>query len=169
MSLDAISYSKRIAAPSPAAKLVLFIIAENTFNDSGMCRVGQKVLADDTGMTDRSIRTHLGELARLNIIKIHIQPGTGTGRLPDAIELVGFLEWLSQQGRGGGGNRKTFPNGQPEKIVGGNRKLFSGSYKEYRTSDSVQVKVANQDSNRGKRRISVDPDETDTDHSEGVH
>lgn len=168
MSLDAISYSKRIAAPSPAAKLVLFIIAENTFNDSGMCRVGQRVLCEDTGLSESSVRRHLWSLERCGAIRIHIQPGCGAGRRPDAIELVGFLEWLvDQQGRQ---PVKMTGRGQPVKTRGGNRSLLTGSYKEYRTSDSVQVKEdANQYSDRGKRRISVGTDETGTDHSEGVH
>jgi hypothetical protein len=96
MSIDAITYAKTLDVDNPMSRLLLFIIAENTFNDTGECKVGQSVLAYETRAHERTVRRHLDKLGDEKVINVKVRPRAEGGRLNDAIELVGFLDWLRQ-------------------------------------------------------------------------
>lgn len=139
MSIDAITYAKTLDVDNPMSRLLLFIIAENTFNDSGLCRVGQQVLAHDCRASERTVRTHLKKLDKATAIAIKAQPLPGGGRAPDTIELVGFLDWLRAvrgkpepakfAGSKGGPNRQNRDTRTGKQVAGSNKN---------RTSRSVQ-------------------------------
>jgi hypothetical protein len=81
---------------NPMSRLLLFIIAENTFNDTGLCRVGQKVLADETRASIRTVQDHIKKLKDAKVLRPRPQPKEGGGREFDALELIGFLRWLKR-------------------------------------------------------------------------
>jgi len=97
MSIDAITFVKSLPSGRvyrPARALAL-IIAENTFNDSGACRVGQAVLCADADLPERTLRRYLSRLEADGVIAREVRGRRNGGRLPDSIVLVGFLDWLS--------------------------------------------------------------------------
>ncbi len=96
MSTDAIAFVKTLDVDNPISLLLLIFVAENTFNDSGLCRVGQEILAEDTRRSPKTVRTHLKKLEKSGVVAIKPQPRPGGGRNNDAIELVGFLDWLNK-------------------------------------------------------------------------
>lgn len=143
MSVDAMSYVKSIEWDHRASWSLLLVIAENTFNDTGICRVGQSILAEESRSSERTVRNNLRILAEGEIIKITPCGDPNGGRLPDEIFLIGFLEWLSETrkrksakvaGKGEGGNRQELPV-QTGKFRQGNRQLVAGLYKDTRTSN----------------------------------
>lgn len=100
MSFDAMSYVKTLPdkGDMPCSDLlVLFIIAEKTFNDSGLCRVGQRGLREDVGMSESTMRRCLKRLEKRGTIKLLPARGLlGGGSNPGAIELLGFTQWLGK-------------------------------------------------------------------------
>ena len=96
MSFEAIGYVKQLELGSledPAKRLLLITIAENTFNDSFRCKIEQKQLAHDCArVCKKTISRHLKKLETAKIIKRHHRHLKQGGRLPDAIEIVGFEE-----------------------------------------------------------------------------
>lgn len=94
MSVDAMTYAKTLRV-GPRMKGLLLVIAKNTFNDTGTCKVGQEVLSRETEIPERTLRRYLAELEHLQAIKRRRVgvPGRG-GRLHDEIHLTGFLDWL---------------------------------------------------------------------------
>jgi DNA-binding transcriptional ArsR family regulator len=100
MSIEALAFAKITdlgAAESPAARLLFYVIAENTFNDSLMCRVGQAELVYQTRGAMRTMQRHLSALVNAGIITVSRSGGVGAGRLPDAITIVGFGDWLAHE------------------------------------------------------------------------
>lgn len=97
MSTDAITYIKTLPSGHvyrPARALVL-IVAENTFNDTGACHVGQRVLCADADLPERTVRRYLARLESDGIIVRESRGRKHGGRLNDSITLVGFREWLA--------------------------------------------------------------------------
>lgn len=76
------------------ARALLFVIAENTFNDTGECRVGQQVLSEEADVSERTLRRYLDRLVADSIVARRRRPTAGGGRLADALTLCGFVEWL---------------------------------------------------------------------------
>lgn len=125
MSVDAIAYVKTLDVDNPMSRLLLFIIGENTFNDTCLCKVGQQVLAEETRASDRTVREHLKKLEQAGVLIITPQPKSGGGRGYDAIEIVGFREWL---GRNRPPPRTPQPDPEPEDFSGsGEAEIPSGS------------------------------------------
>jgi len=109
MSIDAIAYAKTLDVDNPMSRLLLFIIAENTFNDTGLCKVGQAVLADETRASLRTVQRHVEKLKTEKVLRPRAQPREGGGRECDALELIGFLSWLK---------RSRSPESEPAKSAG---------------------------------------------------
>lgn len=137
------SYVKSIEWDHRASWSLLLVIAENTFNDTGVCRVGQSILAEESRSSERTVRNNLRVLEKGKVIEITPCGDPKGGRSPDEILLVGFLEWLSETrkrksakvaGKGAGGNRQELPV-QTGKFRQGNRQLVAGLYKDTRTSN----------------------------------
>lgn len=61
MSVQAISWALKARPPSTAAKFLLVALA-NYADQFGLCWPTAKKLSDDTMLSERSVRTHLGEL-----------------------------------------------------------------------------------------------------------
>jgi hypothetical protein len=140
LSVDAIAFVKTLDVDNPMSRLLLFIVGENTFNDSGLCRVGQAVLCDETRASERTVRNHIKKLAKAKVLAVHKQARAGGGRDVDAIELVGFTNWLkenrkSKPAKSAGSNRQNLPVQTGNLFAGSNRQLFAGSYKDNRTSN----------------------------------
>jgi hypothetical protein len=97
MSIEAIAYVKSLPSGRiyrPARALVI-VIAENTFNNTGECRVGQQVLCVDADISERTLRRYLQRVETAGVIARRPRGRKNGGRLTDAITLVGFMEWLA--------------------------------------------------------------------------
>lgn len=162
MSIEAIAFVKTLDVDNPTSRLLLFIIGENTFNDSGLCKVGQSILVEETKSSERTVRRHIAELVEKNVLKPHPQFKEGFGREPDAIELLGFRDWyaatrspqpakLASLANGESSpqaNRSNWPDQSGHLLASSMRPLLAGSYKDNRTSKSVQESAqAREDSN----------------------
>lgn len=97
MSFEAIAYAKQLdlgGAESAAVRLLVYVIAENTFNDTFVCKVCQDQLAYEAGrMSERSVRRHLKDLEDARIIVRRTVRGSGGHVARDDIRLVGFKRW----------------------------------------------------------------------------
>lgn len=161
MSTEAIAFSKLVELgehETASARLLLYVIAENTFNDSGLCRVGKAELALQLRMSASTVLRQCKTLEQAGRIKVHLRPGAGEGRKPDDIELIGFKQWLSTQRAAFGVSTPAEPQhlggqsvnlperGNPSKSTktgGGNPSLMTGSYKESRTSSRTRKEPNN--------------------------
>ena len=97
MSIEALAFAKQRAlgdAESAQARLLIYVIAENTFNDSFVCRLCQEQLAYEAGRAgERTIRRHLDALEAARSI-IRKRPRDENGNmLAHVIRLVGFTRW----------------------------------------------------------------------------
>lgn len=125
MSVEALAYVKMLDlgdCENAVARLVLYVIGENTFNDSARCKLTQKQIAFEAGrISDRTLRRHLDALAGVAMdengkairddqdrktyvepifIRQHPQKDDDTGaRVEDWIEIVGFEDWYREQSR----------------------------------------------------------------------
>ena len=95
MSVEAIAYVKSLdLRECEKARLLLFIIAENTFNDTFVCVIGQRQLAYEARACERTVRRQIDELVAARIlIRKPRYPEKSGGRLPDALRIVGFKRW----------------------------------------------------------------------------
>lgn len=127
MSIEALAYAKQMdldGAESAQARLLVYVIAENTFNDTFVCRLSQEQLAYEAGrVSERTVRRHLDalEAARL-IVRPRAQRRAGGGHmLSDVIRLRGFKQWYARDH----GRRKA---GSPaDKLSGGGANVSRGS------------------------------------------
>ncbi len=86
MSVQAITWAIATVAPSSTAKLVLICLA-NYADKDGSAHPGQKRLAEDAGVSERSVREALKSLEQAEIItREHRHRGDGT-RTSDAYSL----------------------------------------------------------------------------------
>lgn len=87
MSVHAMSWAKRQRTGSATRKLVLLAIADYA-DDRGIAWPSQMTLAAETEMSDRSIRTALRDLERINLISRRARPVLPNGqRQTDLITL----------------------------------------------------------------------------------
>lgn len=105
VSIDAIAYAKTIdldECESAQARLLLYVVAENTFNDSFVCTLDQTQLAYEAGRASvRTVRRHLESLEQAGVILRAERRHEATGaRLPDAVRLVGYKRWYHANHRG---------------------------------------------------------------------
>lgn len=155
MSVEALAFAKLTDlddAEGPSARLLFYVIAENTFNDTGLCKVGKAELAYQMRASASTVQRQAQALEAAGKIKVRIRAGEGVGRKPDEIELLGFKKWLSSQ-RATAAGSSVSQNGEPQNIAGairqvdvlgnpskrtkkggGNPSLVTGSYKDTRTS-----------------------------------
>jgi hypothetical protein len=120
VSIEAITYVKLLdlgELEGGNLRLLLYILAENTFNDSGLCKVGQQEIARQTRSSTRSVIRRLIALedAKSPIIERIARYLPEGGRKTDAIKLCGFSEWLEEQ-QESKGKRRTPP--LPDKLSG---------------------------------------------------
>jgi hypothetical protein len=151
MSIQAIAYVQELTVGDYAAKLLLYVIAENTYNDSGLSKVGQAVLMRQCEMSESTLRRKLNLLKALGLVRTHVQAGSGTGRHKDAVELVGFLDHMA-------GRQPVIVTGrgQPVKSGGGNRSLLTGTYKDTRTRHRTsEVKIKTGHAKGGSTSIKI--------------
>lgn len=103
MSVEAIAYVKSLdLGDCEKARLLMYVIGENTFNDTFVCLVGIDELAYQTRVNEKTVRRQLAILAAREaedgtrrhpiVIRQARRPSTG-GRLHDAIRIVGFKAW----------------------------------------------------------------------------
>jgi DNA-binding transcriptional ArsR family regulator len=75
MSIQAVAQSISINGLSPATKLVLMLLANRHNWDTDLCFPKQSSLAEEAGMSVRSVRTHLNELEKQGLICRSIERG----------------------------------------------------------------------------------------------
>lgn len=163
MSVEAIAYVKSLdlgGKESAAVRLLLYVIAENTFNDTFVCRLTQQQLAYEVRVSDRTVRRHLDDLAEGGAI---IRPrkrlrSTQSGQLSgDIIRIRGFKRWywrdhavqqrraraktpadkMSAGGLGTSGQNVRRPADTCCPLASGQQ--VSATYKDTRTSKSVPL------------------------------
>lgn len=97
MSFHASSWAKRQVTGSPNRKALLMVLAEyagphewepEDADGRHFCWPRQELLAGDTEMTDRSVRTHLAGLEEQGLIRRLARGGSGEGRQSDLIILA---------------------------------------------------------------------------------
>lgn len=103
VSVEAIAYVKSLdLGEFEKARLLIYVIGENTLNDDYTCRIGIEQLAYETRVNEKTVRRQLENLASREtadgwrcqpiILRKKRYPEAG-GRLPDALRLVGFKRW----------------------------------------------------------------------------
>lgn len=95
MSVEAIAYVKsRDLGECEKARLLLYVIGENTFNDTFICVLGQDQLAYEAGrISDRTVRRYIDDLVAARLLLRKDRFRKGGGRQKDALRLVGFKRW----------------------------------------------------------------------------
>lgn len=95
MSVEAIAYVKSLDLGScEKARLLMYVIGENTFNDTFICALGNEQLAYEVRANERTVRRQLEDLIVAGkIIRKSRYPEKSGGRLPDALRIVGFKKW----------------------------------------------------------------------------
>lgn len=129
VSIEAIAYVKTLdlgACESAAVRLLLYVIGENTFNDSFLCRLSQEQLGYEAGrISDRTVRRHLDKLEEDRII---LRPRNAdgsrkriadTGQMAgDVIRIVGLKRWYNRNHAEG--KRRAVKHPRPaDKMSGG--------------------------------------------------
>lgn len=154
MSIEALAYAKQLdlgAHECAQARLLLYVIAENTFNDTFVSRLCQEQLAYEAGrVSDRTVRRHLASLEEAGVIIRAARRNQHGHAGNDVIRIRGFKrDYLARHPKA---RRKspadnlsggTAPTGQivrqpPDTccpVATGQQ--VSGSYKESRTSTPV--------------------------------
>lgn len=120
MSFEAIAYAKMIDlhdCEGPAARLLVYVLAENTFNDTFVCRLCQEQLAFEARISDRSVRRHLDALEKAGILIRAKRRDASGNMLPDNIRLVGFKRWYHRDH--GSRKRSVRAASPPAKLAGG--------------------------------------------------
>ena len=75
MSIEALNWCKDQECPTPTSKLILFVLA-NYADQNFSCFPSEAHLAKICGVSDRSVRRSLSQLAKMNLIDIHLRKGT---------------------------------------------------------------------------------------------
>jgi hypothetical protein len=165
VSVEALAYVKMLdLGECEKARLLMYVIGENTFNDTFVCRVGIEELAFQTRINEKTVRRQLaalearvsddGKRRRRYVLRAR-RNGVDGGRRFDDIRIVGYKRWYlknytaakrAHKAKNGEGNRDIQPGkmsvSQPGKmsgsnrtaVSGSNRTLVSGTYKDSRTS-----------------------------------
>lgn len=75
----------------PVDKLVLLALANRSNHETGVCFPGQKLIAQECSMSDRSVRRHLKNLEKLGLIQRRPRMrGQGRGRTSDEYRIAFF-------------------------------------------------------------------------------
>ena len=93
MSMQAINYALTLPVDEPGPRLLLILIAHHVNWKTGDMFVSQDELAEESRMSVRSIRNHLGVLEGMGVIIRHQQRDESGRRGVDRIELIGYLNW----------------------------------------------------------------------------
>lgn len=97
MSFEALAWVKRTNVDSPGRKLLLLILAEYAApheveapggDGRHFCWPGERLLAADCSMSERTVRRHLAELDECRLIRRVQRGGDGGGRRSDLIILA---------------------------------------------------------------------------------
>jgi hypothetical protein len=164
VSVEAIAFVKSLdLGGCEKARLLMYVIGENTFNDTFICVVGQKQLAYEARAGERTVRRQIEELVSARIlIRKERYPEKSGGRLNDALRIVGFKKCYlannknarrrqkNDDGATGQNGRKPLPakmagspQGQPanmagratgQQVAGVSGQQVAGSYKDTRTN-----------------------------------
>jgi hypothetical protein len=131
MSVQAITWAIQQDIPSSSQKLVLICLA-NYADSDGVCFPGQKKLAEDASMTDRSIRTALAGLEAAGLICRQRRQREDGSRTSDEYRLLTNRKNLPQGGEPTGKNTSDLP----EKTGQTNRKNLPGNEPVREPSDT---------------------------------
>lgn len=97
MSNYACSYIKGLSL-SRTERKILLAIADQVFDDSGVCRRKQSALACRAGVSTRTFKHHLAVLQTRGIVRVHNAKGlAGGGRRCAPIELLGFRDAFTKK------------------------------------------------------------------------
>jgi DNA-binding transcriptional ArsR family regulator len=95
MSLEAMAYVKTLEITKPAEKLILLLLADRISNETGECFPGQKRLAKEASMSERTVRRHMKKLGEAGMIISRKRFCPNGNPNTSAYEIVGFLDWLN--------------------------------------------------------------------------
>lgn len=114
MSVKALSCAMSLRGVTPSEKLLLLALA-NYADENMQCWPSQRRLADDTCLSDRTIRTLLATLEERRIVSRQERQRKDNSRATDLITLH-FAGGVAETASGGaeitsGGYRKEFPGG----------------------------------------------------------
>jgi hypothetical protein len=169
MSIEAMTYVKTVdLGKAELARLTLMIIAENTYNDSGLCRIGKAELAFQVRRSAATVKRHCRLLVKHKHIRVLIKPGNGGGREKDEISIVGFLEWVARlrdatNPRSSRSSSGKPPSARGQSVIltdratgqesrvngGGNRSLVTDYKKDSRTRLRTSAREGAKDSKSG--------------------
>lgn len=155
MSFEAIAYAKSLdLGPLDNAQthLLLRSIAENTFNDTFVCRLSREQLAYECGrVSERTVRRHIADMIEGRVLLRRENYAPGGGRTTDDLRIVGFKKWYlanhrkSRQskadklsGMGGGANRTICPGHTGQQVSGPPGQQVSGIYKDSLTTGTSE-------------------------------
>lgn len=94
VSTDAIAYIKTLdLGECEKSRLLLYVIAENTFNDSFICVIGNEQLAYEVRLNERTVRRQIEALVDGRILLRKPRYPIAGGRLNDALRIRGFKRW----------------------------------------------------------------------------
>lgn len=100
MSHAATNWAIRQRGLKPAAKIVLWHLADRHNGDTGQCNPKQERLAQDCEMSRSTLNLHLNELERLGLIRRIVTIDGATKRQrPTAYVLVGFEREAASENR----------------------------------------------------------------------
>lgn len=101
MSMQAINFAMTLPVDDPGPRLLLFIIAHHINWKTGTMHVGQKELADEARVSERSVRRFVVALEEAGFIaRRKIRDDKGHQGV-DEITLIGYLEWQDVLYNGG--------------------------------------------------------------------
>ncbi len=121
MSIPAIAFAKALdlgALESPGVRLLLYVIAENTYDDSFVCRLSQEQMAYEAGrVSDRTVRRHLTELEEARVLIRAPRRLESGQRVEDQIRLVGYKRWYHRD------HKRHNIQAPPDNLSGGKKRL----------------------------------------------
>jgi len=97
VSVHVSSWAWKQPVKNPTAKLVLLKLADAA-NDDGICWPFQKTIAEQIGITDRQVRTHLNALAAAGLISIEQHYREDGGKSYCVYEVIGYTHRKSASG-----------------------------------------------------------------------
>lgn len=101
MSMQAINFAMTQPVGEPGPRLLLFVIAHHVHWQTGTMYVSQAELAKEVCSSERSVRRWLDYLQSEGYITRQEKRDDRGHRLPDEIELLGYIEWQKVLYEGG--------------------------------------------------------------------
>lgn len=140
VSVEALAYVKSLdLGECEKARLLMYVVGENTFNDTFVCKVGIEQLAFEARVNEKTVRRQLAALEarrfddgskRRAYVLRRRRHGHDGGRRHDEIRIVGFKRWyLENYGAAKRSHRAKSGDENPENLtdkMSGRRRPLAG-------------------------------------------